>query len=502
MVLDILLFRDPVGANLIRESQRRRCKDPRVVDHVIEADKVWRTRQHILESSNKAVNDCSRAVMNKMKAKEGEGDTDALADDIKQAVQEGTLASSSVDALCVKQIRSLSKYISSQVDSFKAAALEAEAARDKLVISVGNVVHESVPVGQDEDESNTTARTFGDCTKKAALNHVDVMAKLGVMDTGKQVSGMSGGRAYVIKGPLVQLQLALSMYSMNFMMARGYLPFYPPFFLEKEVMSEVAQLAQFDDELYKVSGEGNDKYLIATSEQAIAAYCRGRWYHDLPQPIKYAGYSSCFRKEVGSHGRDTLGIFRVHQFDKVEQFVICNPREGQSWAYHEEMIKNAEDFYQGLGLPYRVINICAGALNDAAAKKYDLEAWFPGSGAFRELVSASNCTDYQSRALNCRYGANLRGVAGVNVKEHPHMLNSTLCALTRVMCCICENYQTEEGVVIPEPLRALMGGMEIMKYADAEKWMDPSDVAAIETQKKEQAAKDAKEAYKKSSGKK
>jgi seryl-tRNA synthetase len=232
MTLDILLFRDPVGANLIRESQRRRCKDPKIVDYALEADRIWRVKQHILESSNKGVNDCSRAVKAKMQAKEGEGETDELPAEIKEAVQDGSLAPEQINKLCVKQVRALSKYISSQTDAFKRAAEEAEIARDNLVHSVGNIVHESVPVGFDEDESNTTVSTYGDCTKKAALNHVDIMGKLGVMDTSKNVSAMSGGRAYVLKGPLVQLQMALSMYAMNFMTSKGFLPFYPPFFLD------------------------------------------------------------------------------------------------------------------------------------------------------------------------------------------------------------------------------------------------------------------------------
>ncbi|KAH8609441.1 tRNA synthetase class II core domain [Trypanosoma vivax] len=196
----------------------------------------------------------------------------------------------------------------------------------------------------------------------------------------------------------------------------------------------------------------------------IAAYHRGRWFTELAEPLKYAGLSSCFRKEAGAHGRDTLGIFRVHQFDKLEQFIVCSPREEESWRHLEEMISTSEEFYKSLGLPYRVINICSGALNDAAAKKYDLEAWFPASGTFRELVSCSNCTDYQARSVNCRFGPNLRGVAAQNVKEYCHMLNGTLCAVTRTMCCICENYQTEAGVVIPDVLRPYMMGLDMLKY--------------------------------------
>ncbi|EPY23078.1 seryl-tRNA synthetase [Strigomonas culicis] len=293
------------------------------------------------------------------------------------------------------------------------------------------------------------------------------MERLGLMDTSKAVTAMAGGRAFILRGGLVQLQIALVSYALNFLIQRGYEPLYPPFFLNKEVMGEIAQLSEFDEALYKVTGDGDEKYLIATSEMPIAAYHRGKWFNELKEPIKYAGMSTCFRKEAGAHGRDTLGIFRVHQFDKIEQFVVCSPRENESWAMLEELIRTSKEFNESLGLPYRVINICSGALNNAAAKKYDLEGWFPGSGAFRELVSCSNCTDYQARGVNCRYGPNLRGATAASVKEYCHMLNGTLCAVTRTMCSICENYQTEEGVIIPDVLRPYMMGTEMLKFAAA-----------------------------------
>jgi seryl-tRNA synthetase len=476
-MLDILLLRDATGgnSNLVRESQRRRYSDPAVVDLVIEADQQWRKLLHAAENSKKLANDCSRAIAAKKKNKEDDGATDVVPSEVLAKAKDLTLTAADVQALCVLQIKALSKFMSDRTAQIDKDAVEAEKRRDELLTSIGNIVHESVPVEIDEDKGNTIVRTFGETPKKA-LNHVDLMEKLGCMDCGKQVTSMAGGRSYVLRGGLVQLQIALISYAMSFLAARGYTPFYPPFFLNKSAMAEVAQLSQFDDELYKVSGEGDDKYLIATSEQPIAAYHRGKWFQELPKPIKYAGYSTCFRKEVGSHGRDTLGIFRVHQFDKIEQFVVCSPHNNESWKLMEEMITSSEDFYKSLGLPYRVVNICSGALNNAAAKKYDLEGWFPGSGAFRELVSCSNCTDYQARRLNCRYGDSKRGAAAVNVKEYPHMLNSTLCAITRTMCSIVENYQTETGVVVPEVLRPFMLGKEAILFSEAADIIDQLNV--------------------------
>merc|ERR1719461_2700874 len=205
-----------------------------------------------------------------------------------------------------------------------------------------------------------------------------------------------------MKGPLVFLEQAIVNFAMQTLGSKGYTPITTPFFMRKAVMQEVAQLAQFDEELYKVIGKASEdvndkqideKYLIATSEQPLCALHRGERCPVESLPRKYAGYSTCFRQEVGSHGRDTRGIFRVHQFNKVEQFIYCSPED--SWKYFEEMIGAAEQFYQGLDVGYRIVNICSGALNNAASKKFDLEAWFPsGNGNFRELVSCSNCVDY------------------------------------------------------------------------------------------------------------
>jgi len=216
-------------------------------------------------------------------------------------------------------------------------------------------------------------------------------------------------------------------------------------------MGETAQLSDFDDQLYKVEGGNDQLYLIATAEQPISCLYRDEWLETTDLPKHMAGVSPCFRKEAGAHGKDTWGIFRVHQFEKIEQFIICHPDE--SWEAHEKMIKTSEEFMQSLGLPYRVINIVSGALNDAAAKKYDLEAWFPGYEDFRELVSCSNCLDYQSRRVNTR----LRDNNKKDEKGFVHMLNGTLCATERTLCCILENYQTETGVRVPEVLVPYVG---------------------------------------------
>ena len=319
--------------------------------------------------------------------------------------------------------------------------------------TVGNIVHDSVPISNDEKD-NRIERTWGKINEVkidstlGKCHHHELLAMIDGYDP-KRGQKVAGHRGYFLKGPGALLNMALNQYGLKFLTKKGYTAVQTPFFMKKTVMAETAQLSDFDDQLYKVTGNKNDEdcYLIATSEQPISALHRGEWLDPKDLPIKYAGHSSCFRKEAGAHGKDTWGIFRIHQFEKIEQFLITTPEE--SWKAHDEMIATSEEFYRTLELPYRVVNIVSGELNDAAAKKYDLEAWFPGYGAYRELVSCSNCTDYQSRGLEVRLGAKK---GGDKDKKYVHMLNATLCATERTLCCILENYQTEKGIVVPKVL--------------------------------------------------
>ncbi|KAI7626127.1 Serine--tRNA ligase, partial [Hortaea werneckii] len=285
-----------------------------------------------------------------------------------------------------------------------------------------------------------------------------VLTRLDGFDPDRGVK-IVGHRGYCLTGYGLFLNLALINYGLEFLFSKGYTPNQPPYFMLREAMAKTAQLEQFDEELYKVTEKENDpasdKYLIATSEQPISALHEGEWLNDKDLPIKYAGYSTCFRKEAGSHGKDAWGIFRVHQFEKIEQFVFCKPEN--SWQHFDEMIDTSEEFYKNLGIPYRVVAIVSGALNNAASKKFDLEAWFPFQGEYKELVSCSNCTDYQTRELEIRYGQKKQTDASFQ-KTYCHALNSTLCATERALCCVLENYQTEDGIKVPEVLRKYIPG--------------------------------------------
>lgn len=335
----------------------------------------------------------------------------------------------------------------------------------KKVFQVGNIVHPSVVVSNDE-ENNELVRTWKPedleavgpiasvTGKPASLSHHEILLRLDGYDPDRGVK-ICGHRGYFFRNYGVFLNQALINYGLQFLAAKGYIPLQAPVMMNKELMSKTAQLSEFDEELYKVIDGEDEKYLIATSEQPISAYHSGEWF-EKPQeqlPIHYVGYSSCFRREAGSHGKDAWGVFRVHAFEKIEQFVITEPEK--SWEEFEKMISYSEEFYKSLKLPYRIVGIVSGELNNAAAKKYDLEAWFPYQKEYKELVSCSNCTDYQSRNLEIRCGIKKMGD---REKKYVHCLNSTLAATQRALCCILENYQTEDGLVVPEVLRKYIPG--------------------------------------------
>ncbi|XP_052587172.1 serine--tRNA ligase, cytoplasmic isoform X1 [Peromyscus californicus insignis] len=484
MVLDLDLFRVDKGGDpaLIRETQEKRFKDPGLVDQLVKADSEWRRCRFRADNLNKLKNLCSKTIGEKMKKKEPVGDDESVPED---ALNFDDLTADTLAALKVSQIKKVRLLIDEAIQKCDGERLKLEAERFENLREIGNLLHPSVPISNDEDADNKVERIWGDCTVRKKYSHVDLVVMVDGFE-GEKGAVVAGSRGYFLKGVLVFLEQALIQYALRTLGSRGYTPIYTPFFMRKEVMQEVAQLSQFDEELYKVIGKGSEKsddnsydekYLIATSEQPIAALHRDEWLRPEDLPIKYAGLSTCFRQEVGSHGRDTRGIFRVHQFEKIEQFVYSSPHDNKSWEMFEEMIATAEEFYQSLGIPYHIVNIVSGSLNHAASKKLDLEAWFPGSGAFRELVSCSNCTDYQARRLRIRYGQtkkmmdkkknNLRfstqnkletvsSLFSPKKVEFVHMLNATMCATTRTICAILENYQTEKGITVPERLREFM----------------------------------------------
>ena len=412
----------------IVESEKKRFNNPVNAKIVLECDQKWKSVLQEIQDLRKQRNEISSRISTYKKSD----------DNIKaeKAIKESKQIKEKIDELEKKRIEYINK-------------------REKYRYYVGNDLHESVPIGETE-ESNEIVRTIGDLPKFdfKPLSHVDLIDEINGADT-KKASEVVGSRFYYLKGDMVLLNLALIRFALDKLISKGYTPLWTPFFIKHEIMKAAAELADFEEQLYKIQDE--DLFMIATSEQTLAAYHYNEIIDPNLFPLKYAGVSSCFRREAGSHGKDTLGIFRVHQFEKVEQYVFCKP--DNSWNIFEELITNAEEIYKELNIPYRIVNIASGELNDNAAKKYDLEAWFPASEKYRELVSCSNCLDYQARKLKIRVGK----VGSTQKKEIAHTLNSTAVATERTICCILENYQNEDGSVrIPKALQPYMNGKKLL----------------------------------------
>lgn len=356
----------------------------------------------------------------------------------------------------------LEKQVNKVNDEIKSLESEKDAIQanlNRIQMSIPNILHESVPYGKDE-EDNEVLREWGGKPNFDFQyhSHVDLLETLGVGDIPRAAK-IAGSRFYYLKNELVLLDIAMQQMALEMLLEKGYTPIYPPFMMRRTPYEGVTDLADFEDVMYKIEGE--DLYLIATSEHPISAMYMGEVFEPNDLPIKLAGVSACFRKEAGSHGKDTKGIFRVHQFNKVEQYVFSHPDE--SWKIHEELIKNEEEYVQALKLPYRIVNVCTGDIGIVAAKKLDLEFWFPGQQKYREAGSCSNCTAYQATRLNIKY----RLKKGGTEKAYLHTLNSTMMANPRTMVAILENYQREDGSVkIPSAL---------LKYL-------PSDVKEIAPQ--------------------
>jgi seryl-tRNA synthetase len=309
-----------------------------------------------------------------------------------------------------------------------------------------NILHESVPQGKDDSENVEIRRVGTPRTPGFELkNHGQLAADRGWADF-ERAAKIAGAGFYFLKGDLVLLDLALQRFAIDLLAQKGFIPVIPPYMMNRAPYEGVTDLDDFEKVMYKI--DGDETYLIATSEHPIGAMFQDEIFEEKDLPLRLAGISPCFRREIGSHGLDTKGLFRVHQFTKVEQFVFCRPEE--SWQIHDELLANAEEVFQKLLLPYRVVNICTGDIGTVAARKYDIEAWMPRENAYREVVSCSNCTSYQAVRLNIR----VRDRDNFESKRHVHTLNSTAIATSRAIRAILENYQRPDRTVgIPEVLR-------------------------------------------------
>jgi seryl-tRNA synthetase len=338
----------------------------------------------------------------------------------------------------IEEVRRVSDRLKELEPSLLAGEEEVRSLLDRLP----NLPHDSVPEGE-TDEDNEILREVGDRPEFSfpPRDHVDLGTALGVIDL-ERGARLSGTRFAYLLGGAVMVQFALVRYCMDRLREKGFLPVIPPVLVREEAMYGTGFLPTDEAQLY-VTRE-DDLYLVGTSEVALAGLHQGELLEAGSLPRRYVGYSTCFRREAGAHGKDTRGIFRVHQFDKVEMFSFTD--SGSSWEEHEFLLAIEEELVRGLGLPYRVANVCTGELGASAAKKYDLEVWLPGQDRYRELTSCSNTTDYQARRL----GARVRTPEG---NRPAHTLNGTACAVGRTLIALLENHQREDGSVpLPEVL--------------------------------------------------
>ncbi len=424
-MMDIKLVRENPQA--VVESLRRRGAPDKVplVDEASKADAEWRRL---------------KTEVDRLRHRQNELTADVAALKKKGAPIEDKLAE-------VKGIPQRIKELDAQAD-------ERSARLNRILMSLPNVLHESVPTGKDETES-VTVRTWGKKPEFGfkAKDHIDLLTDLGMVDVERGAK-VAGARFFFLKGDAVKLEHAIMQYGLDHLRAKGFTAVEPPFMLSKTAYEGVVNLEDFGPVIYHLEGE--DLNLIATSEHPLVSMHMDEIIEGAKLPLKYSGFSPCFRVEAGAHGKDTKGIFRVHQFYKVEQVVFSKPED--SWKIHEELIGNAEAIYQALGIPYRVVALCSGDTGFMSAKTYDLEAWLPGQGKYREMASASNVTDFQARRLHIRYR---------DKQSDPttlvHTLNSSA-VVTRTLVAMVENFQQKDGTVkIPKALAPYMGGISALE---------------------------------------
>ncbi len=430
----------------LKESLRKRGMDPALVDRALEADTRWRELRKLVDQVRHEHNVLSRRIAR-----------------VKDKAERQRL---------IEEVRALLR----KREELERELRSVEEQRRRLLLALPNIVHPSVPVGP-SDDYNVPVRYWGrprvyrgdlekflEQTKRYGFNveyelldwkpvgHADMLERVLRLGDTLKAAEVAGSRFYYLFEDLVWLDFALLLYAIDRLTAKGFRLVLPPYMIRRRILMGVIDMDTFEDAIYKIEGE--DLYLIATAEHPLAGLYSNEEIMEDELPLKLVGVSPCFRKEAGAGNRDLKGIFRVHQFHKVEQYVYAKPEE--SWSILEELIGNAEELFQGLGIPYRVVNVASGELGLPAAKKYDLEAWMPAQARYREMVSASNTTDWQSYRLNIRL-VRRQGMR----REYVHTLNSTAIASTRTITAILENFQEPDGVVVvPKVLRRYLEPFE------------------------------------------
>ncbi len=450
--MDIHFIRN--NTNLVKENQKKRFLSEKIVDEILDIDSKWRTTNFDVAKL--------QAMKNKLSScyKNAPSDETIFFNDIY--TYDKFIASfdkTNLAKLTPAQIKDLSIHIGKIIVEKENNELLDE--RDRLMSQLGNKLDDNVLISNNEEKNPVIYMTEHNSSNVFKYDHVKLGELLGIIDTKNGIE-VAGNRGYFLVGLGVRLNLALLSYATDFLASKDYQLMATPHFVVRDLMAKITQLNEYDETLYGVKEHDvyhkekatHDKFLIATSEQPLTALFNNKNISKKDLPIKYAGISSCYRKETGRHGQQTLGIFRVHQFEKVEQFCVTEPEK--SPQMFQNMIDTAKEFYNSLEFEFRIVNIVSGALNNVASIKYDIEAYFPASKFYGELVSCTNCLDYFSKRL---------GTKIIGSENYVHMLNSTLLANTRVICCLLETFQTDNGVKIPKVLQRYMG-CDFIKFKD------------------------------------
>lgn len=424
-MIDIKLLRE--NPELIRESQKKRGCDPKEVDKILELDKKWREL--------KLENDKLRSERNK----------------ISMSISE---AKKQKDEKKVEEIMKSAKIIPEKLKINEEETIKTDNERMHILENIPNLIDASCPLG--DSTHNKTLETFGKPTKFKfkVKGHEELLTSLDLLDM-ERAAKVSGSRFYYLKGDLVRLNFGIMNFALDFLKDRKFVLVQPPYMLNRKALGGAITLGAFEDMIYKIEGE--DLYLIGTAEHALNAYYMDEVLEKKDLPIRFAGISPCFRKEAGTTGKDTKGIFRVHQFDKVEQFVFCKPEE--AWKEFDFLMQNTTDLFSALEIPFKTVLLSGEDTGRVPTKTIDFEGWFPSGDCYRELASCSNCLDYQARRSNIRY-------QDKDGMKFVYTLNNTAISITRMLVCLIENNQQEDGSIkIPKALWPYTG----FKVIEAEK---------------------------------
>ena len=421
-MIGIEVFRDT--PEKIKYSERRRGNEPGKVDKVVELDEEWREKLQELEGLQQERN--------------------TVGDEIAELKKNGEDASDKIERM--SEVKEKISHLEDEVEELKDE-------RDDLRYRIGNLLAEDVPEGEGE-EDNPEIRSWNPekGRDKDSELAADILERNDLLSSEKAAE-VGGERAYYLDPELMQLSQALINFTIDFLKKRDFGVYQVPYMLEEKSISAAVDLETFQEQLYQVNENG--RYLIGTSEHALAAKYQGEVIEE-DLPLKLGGFSTNFRREAGKHGKQTRGIWRVHQFEKVEQFAFCKPENHLDIL--KETLENAEDIMQELGLPYRVVDICDGDISNKTYKQYDIEVWRPPLGEYGEVGSYGSCTDYQAREFGTQYREK-------GDRKVPYTVYATALVPQRIMTAIIENNQTEKGIKVPEVLQSYIGGKEYLNLS-------------------------------------